>query len=466
MGKFSFRIPDDLPTDWSSALDGAWLANAYDHWPVPFASSRSGVHLTFERRERESAILVLALPTSHGARAIATSTLMPNGDSYQLLPELARGLLNRIRNVVSGFASAGLTLPSDLDRTARRLSSDFGSLVTAPASAEKDALGVRAIRDAIGLTDLLGDHLAELRLKSRRESQGPLPLRFGCLVNRPLTERETALYCDAFNAVQIAPKWSAIEPNESEFGWSSVDPILEWAASTNLAVSIGPIINFSGNSLPGWIRNGPSDVPSLAALMTDYVGAIVDRYRNSVRSWQIVSGLNCREAFGLDDEERLRLASRLLEFARAIDPQANCNYALEQPYGEYLRDDARNYSPVAFADTLLRNGHGDARITLSLDESRPFGCFEFWRLLDGFESLNSQLEIELGGLMDQADHSLELALVKGAMSTRSVGAIFWQNWSSERADRGKQYSALYDTRKNEPTPLLGEFRSLRQRLLG
>jgi hypothetical protein len=461
MGKFSFDIPADLSPAWAEATDGAWLSSGYDHWPIPSERNRANGKLILDRKDKESATLDLLFPESQGSRAVATSTLRPNAEPYHLTIELARGAINRLRNVVSAFASAGLTLPDDFNKGVLHCTAQFGRAVLGSSIAEKDIMGVGVISDALRVTDLIGDHLTEIRLDSRLESHGRLPTLFGCDLKEILNAEESAAYGESFNAVRLIPEWPFIEPAESQFRWSRLDPLVEWATARNLAISIGPIIDFSAGGIPQWLRAGQGDIPTLAAFMADCVGTVVDRYRGRVCSWQLFSGLNSFDLFGLGEEDRLRLAARLLESAREIDPQGSWSYRLCQPYGEYLQNQQNTYSPLVFADTLLRSGHEVSAIALDLASSRPHDGIDFLQLLDNFETIMPTLEIDLGGFETRKDPALELSLLRAALSCKSVAAVYWQNWSELQSPNAPPRSMLYDLRENRPTSQLREFQALR-----
>lgn len=464
MGKFSFEIPAGITPAWLAAIEGAWLSNGYDHWPIPSERTRSSGTLNLQRKDNESATFDLLFPEPQGLRAISTSTLRTNAGPYQIAIELARGAIHRLRNSVSAFASAGVVLPDDCEARVRDCTARFGRAISGDTSADKDSLSVGVISDALRVIDLIGEHLAEVRLNARSRNQGRLPTLFGCTLKECLTPEESEAYCGSFNAVRLVPEWRYLEPLESQFRWSRLDPLVEWATSKNLTISLGPIIDFAPGAIPQWLRTEQGDVPTLAAFMADCVGTVVDRYRDQVHSWQLFSGLNSNETFGLGEDDRLRLAARLLEAAHEIDPEGSWNYRLQQPYGEYLRDDQNSYSPLVFADTLLRSGHELAAISLDLHSSDPRDSLDFLQLMENFEAILPKLEIELGGFALRNESAFEQSLLHAALSCKPVGAVYWQNWS-ELQSSGPSRSMLYDLVNNRLTSLLGDFQTLRNKWL-
>src|SRR3954469_10434780 len=109
MGKFSFDLPAEISPLWGKAVEGAWLSNGYDHWPVPAERTFESGSMVLRRKDNESACLDLLFPDSDGgSRVVSTSTLRPNAEPYHLTTELARGTVNRLRNAISRFVSAGL----------------------------------------------------------------------------------------------------------------------------------------------------------------------------------------------------------------------------------------------------------------------------------------------------------------------------------------------------------------------
>jgi hypothetical protein len=458
MGLFPFEHPADVSDDWRAAMAGAWLVNGYDHWPIPSERGESDRGFTLERKGKESAMLSLVAPVPSGPRTISTSTLRSTEKPYRTLLELARGSLNRLRNLADAMASAEIRLPEELELRIRACTAAFGKAVSGEPG-EQPGLGASAIDDALSTADAVMNHLAEQRLRERLEDSPGLETRFGGVVRAPLGDQETEAYRSIFNSVRIAPSWRVVEAHESHFDWSHLDRTVDWALSNRLSVTLGPVVDFRAGSMPSWLEQ-QHDLPLLAAFMDDFLGTVVARYGGKVDSFQVFSGLNSRDEFGLVEDDRLRLAARLLESAAQIDPARKWSYLLREPFGDYLRLGHDHYSPLVFADTLIRSGHETPSVGLDLDSGDPHDALDLLPMIDHFSSVVSKLDLEMGGNRNDRSPAFTASLVRTALSSEGVVSLTWCGWSREQSPDAAASSLIYD---GGLTTLGREFQILRTR---
>ena len=160
------------------------------------------------------------------------------------------------------------------------------------------------------------------------------------------------------------------------------------------------------------------------------------RYGERVGVWEVIAGFNHADAAGLIEDDRLRLAARLLDAARQIDKEGELVFGLTQPWGEYRREPNASYSPLLFADTLLRAGIRAAAFSLDISESgpassRPRDSLDVVRLLDSFGVLGLQLELLMSsptnGNADSIARAARIAAVATCMP--HVKGVYWRDWS-------------------------------------
>src|SRR5262249_45762483 len=147
--------------------------------------------------------------------------------------------------------------------------------------------------------------------------------------------------------------WHVVEGEESAYNWAPYDALLRWAEDNHLAVSAGPLIDFTSSKLPPWLWLWERDVASLATFMNRYVEAAVRRYRGRVRRWLLTNAANSSTVLRLGEDQLLSLTYRLAETARSIDPALEIVVGVAQPWGEYMTLSDRTHSPFIFADTLI-----------------------------------------------------------------------------------------------------------------
>ena len=466
MATFSFELPTKWPGDPHAILERAWIAGGYDNAPMPTQRRYDDKTLELTREENESACLSLPWIVRGESRIVATSTLRARPEPYRLVIELARGCVNRARNLLFALHSASIPTPEILRTDLAEIARAFGRAVLADDPVTREAHALIVIEAASLLADRMTYSLTKYRLDARLQNARPLVTLMGCRLSNPLTSEESEEYVRCFNAVRIVPNWKRIEKDEAGFDWSQLDHLVNWAGRTGLAVSIGPLVDLGEESVPNWVGEATGDFPNIAAFFSDFVGTLVARYRDRCRHWELFSGFNPADALGLGEDDRLRLAARLLETSREIDPHAQWSFGLRQPWGDYLLDASLTYSPLGFADTLLRSGFEVAALELDLTPgaggSLPRDPLDVLQLLELFDPLNCPVDITLAAPLS-AESTLALATVETLIASPSVRAIYWDCWSVEQAHGTTPASELYPVSMERPA--LGWFREVRMKLL-
>ena len=468
MAQFSFELPTQWPSDPHALLERAWIAGGYEGAPVPVRRRSDDRQLVLVRDEDESGSLSVPWPVRGEGRIVSTSTLRVRTEPYKLALELARGCVNRARNFFCALQSASIPMPANVRGDLADISRAFGRAALADDPSVRDAHAFVVVEAASLLADRLTGALTKFRIDARTAAKKPLPTLLGCRLSAPLAPAESEEYARCFNAVRIVPNWKRIEREEANFNWSQLDPLIRWASAAGLAISMGPLVDLSPDTVPEWILASTGDFPNLAALFTDFAGTLVARYRDRCRHWELFSGFNHRDALGLGEDDRLRLAARLLETAHDVDPQAHWTFGLRQPFGDYLLDPRLRYSPFGFADTLLRTGFKIAALELDLTPDTERGCglprdpLDVLQLLELYDPLNCPLDITFAAPL-AGDSAMALATVETLIGSPSVRAIYWDSWSPDQPHAATPDSFLVPGSVDRPA--LGWFQEARARWL-
>lgn len=457
MGQITFEVPPDLHPTLRAGLSRAWFAGGYDSAPVPTSRRDSDHGFSLTREENESGYLCVPWRNATGVeRVVSSSTLRLTDTPYATLLELARGAVNRVRSVVASLNSVGLGLPPELTADIARVIRDYGRIVSGGETSSTFACGVI---DAAGqMADRCTAALTDYRLHARKQAHGSLHTRLGCRLSRPLSPTDADLYAEAFNAVRIVPDWRAIETHEGVFDWSTIDPLVAWATAADLDVTIGPLVDLADGRFPDWMSSWSGDLPNLAAFLTDFIATVMSRYRERVRSWHVFAGFNHADVLGLVEDDRLRLSARLLESAQELDPKADRVISLSQPWGDYLTSEDMTYSPLVFADTLLRAGLRATSIEVELigGTARRGGerrdTLDAIHMFELFDTLGMPLEVVTSGP--------GLEMLTTAVATPSVRAVFWDTWSATDPAGRTPATPLIST-DGQPTDTLHHLRELR-----
>jgi hypothetical protein len=233
-----------------------------------------------------------------------------------------------------------------------------------------------------------------------------------------------------FNGVKLIPNWAMIEREQAEHNWQGFDDLVKWAFEAGLDVSIGPVIDLANGLFPEWVLKEAENTLLFANALDQFVGVIVDRYKDRVRGWQICSGFNHQDRFELNEEARMTLTARLYETARAQDQDCSWTLGLAQPWGDYLRQEDYTYPPLVFTDNLIRNGFQLTALELEVaSRARKNGLglrdsISLFKLTELFGMLSIPLDISFSDTvsLDQPwiNHTVGIALALSLPQVRSV----------------------------------------------
>lgn len=459
MATLSLLYPDRLrPT---GPPPGLHFAGGYDLAPLPVDVAVTPDGVTLTRPDQDSGFVTTPWDVPHaGPTVVNTATLRQRPEPYRLAVELARGKLNSVRNQTAEWADIGLEVTPLFREKLLAAGRLFGHAVVADETARADTLAGQLLGEAHLLANELVETYTQQVFRTRHQTETRIRTALGArLETAPPAGESDDAYRRTFNAVRLMPVWDRIESAQGEFDWSEFDMLVGWALTAGLNVGIGPIVDLRPGRLPAWLREYQGDWPTIAAYACEFVELVMVRYGERVGVWEVVAGFNHAEAIGLIEDDRLRLAARLLDAARQIDKEGELIIGLAQPWGEYRADPDANYSPLLFADTLLRAGIRAAAFSLDIAETGPSpsvarDALEVVRLLDSFGVLGLQLEVLLAapttGPSDATARIARIAAVAAAMP--HVKGVYWRDWDD---------AATGLVGPDGARPLFGKFESLR-----
>lgn len=402
MGSLTFRLPEKLPAGADAALRGACIAGGFDQNPVPTRVAIEDGRLIVTREVNESGYLMVPWPVEHFGNVVTTSaTLREQSEPYNLLVELARGKLNQVRCQTIEWQSLGLRTTAEYETALRAANQRFGKSVLSPSAAESEEHATQVLAQTYRLADTLVKLYTTQVLETRHGDEGKLQTPISTRITKPMTGDGLAQYRQCFTGVQVPFRWCDLEPSEANYDWSAIDPAVASAKAAGLPITGGPIVDLAPGMIPPWAAGWDGDLPTLAAFMCDFVETVLNRYRGQIRRWQICAGFNHADAYGLSDDDRLRLAARLLDAAAHVDNDLEFTLGIAQPWGDYLVSEDQTIPPFQFADDLVRNGLRIGAVDLEIVMgSGPRGSWnrdllETCRIMDLFGLLGLPLEITL-----------------------------------------------------------------------
>jgi hypothetical protein len=469
---------DDLP----------WFGRAYF----------SGQQLVIERNESDSGRVFVPWRIGQaGPVLIGTSTLMERDEPYLLEVELARGMVNCLRNQLAQWEMMGLTVPEGLRASIREATIDFSRAATTqsePATAadwaEKCLVVTAAAMDQ--LASEYGQQVLSRR-GDRRSQTRQFTSWFGVHLGARLPKAGVARQLSTtFNMVSVPVTWRSVEASEGRRHWDEADAQVAWAKSAGLRVCAGPLLELDDRGVPDWTYLWEGDFNSLLAFMLDHVRAVVERYRGKVHLWQVAARMTHGHALGLSEESRLQVAAKAISTVRQLDPTTPTVVTFDQPWAEYLAHEQLDLAPLHFADALVRADLGLSGVGLELNigyhpgGSVPRGPLAISRLVDTWSLLELPLLVALtlpssadddpranskvrvlaseGDVMtpdsqrDWIERHVPLLLAKSV-----VQVVLW-NQLSDAAPHHYPHAGLFDA-SDRPKPALAALKMIRQNYL-
>lgn len=460
MGQMLFVIPRPeriVP----GAAEQAYLASA-DGIPWECRTSLAGEALVIERETRESGYVYFPWKVAgRGLVQVCSGALMERARPYNLPVELARGTLNRIRNQLSVWQTAGMVVSDAFQASLHAATEALSHAATNqihPQAAQDQAED--AIRLALEVADTLAQSYAQQVIAIRR-AQPPPALLVGARLNAAPSGESAARYTAAFNMAVAGLHWPDLEPRQGALEWDTTDRLVSWAQENNLRLCMGPLVQMDKHSLPDWLflDEGYDEVQ---ASTLNFVETVVKRYRGKVQLWHVTARLNQEGAFAFSEEQRLRLVVEAVDRVRAHDSRTPLVVSFNQPWAEYIARKDQELTPINFADTLVRGELGLAGVGMEIHYgywpggTLPRDALELSRLLDRWSQIGVPLMVFLsapssmgadafarhpahplvdlrpGGVNAAWQEKLVEQLLPILLAKHPVQAIVWEDWQDNQ----------------------------------
>jgi hypothetical protein len=489
MGVMRFTFPADRITE--EMAQQAYLSG-YDRIPWRAAIRYSPGELVLERDTSESGALRLPWPVDdHGTIALTTGTLMERSEPYHLPLELARGEISQVRNQLADWRMIGLIAPPAVsEKIAEAIGHFVRAVVGEHGSADSTAAADLALKLALVADNMLADCYAEQALAVRRRSTPRLPSLLGANVGlAPLDENAARQFIQAFNSACLPINWREIETSEDTRFWEATDKQIDWCRQQRLTVCAGPMILFDEHAIPDWIAISAGDFDSLLTFSTEFIQAVVARYRREVNLWICAARANTAEILSLSEEEKLKIVAQGVELIQAVDPECPVIVSFDQPWGEYLSSKNLDFPPLHFADALVRADLGLSGVMLEINlgycpgGTLPRDPLEFSRLLDHWAVLQVPIYLALtfpssagpdplaqrqtkllpGAWTPQTQEAWIQRLLPLLLAKPSVYGVFW-NQLRDSEPHDFPHGGLFDLRRH-PKPALRQLAGFRQTYL-
>lgn len=455
----------------------------------------SGDQLIVERNESDSGRVFVPWRIDQAEPLlIGTATLMERDEPYVLEVELARGMINCLRNQLAQWDGLGLEVSPSLRERVAEATMHFARAATCQHEHAVAAdWAQKALHTAVQAMDRLAADYGDQAVALRRMQPRPFPTWFGVQLGAGVPQPAVAnQLVSTFNMLSVPFAWRNIEASEGHRHWEVPDALVTWARSTGLRVASGPLLELDDRGLPDWTYLWEGDFHSLLAFMLDHVRAVVERYRGKVHLWQVAARMTHGHALGLDEEARLQVAAKAIAAVRQLDPTTPIVVSFDQPWAEYLAHEQLDLSPLHFADALVRADLGLSAVGLELNigyhpgGSVHRGPLAISRLVDTWSLLDLPLLVSLSLPSSAANDPLASRKVHvlsgnvGSVTPESqrdwinrhvplllaknvVQVVLW-NQLSDAVPHHYPHAGLIDA-SGQPKPALESLRNIRNRFL-
>ena len=497
MSEFRFRMP--LGWKLNSYHASSIFVVGLDGIPWPCKvrvdqesdASKDGPILHVVRNQEESGKLYLIYPLrDRGEMIICTGTLPVREAPYDLLTELSRGTLNRLRNQVSIWQEGGLVID---DQTHEKVSvgiKRLGSAIMMSDKVEQDLVAAEAIELAMdgifSLSVAFGDQISKFRREHKELSRFWIANRAGIGEQFEASASQTDFDLIQVPKVDVAESSSEFEPGAG--GAETGIITSERLESTGKRIVVGP-----------WLDASMGGMPQELVQVDDYLSRrdlIMASCRRQLESLppatsllHLISGLNGIGHRNLSYPQQLQIAVDMLQMVDESLIEAPVMISFDFPWAERLAGSVGGIHPLQIADSLLRQGLKISFFGLDVNlDYWPNGSairdpLQWIDLIDVWAQLDLPLVLCLrtpsGGAPVPADRSVDrlvnqqrsnlkeqqridfLNTVLPMLVARpSVHGIVWQHWQ-DGDDKRYPHGGLVDVDGN-PKPIYQVIHQLRE----
>ncbi len=358
-----------------------------------------------DKRETGVAALALQVPIGECGEMTVQTCLLPERDKpYLLHVELARHRLMTIYMKSEDWGMFDLEPDHPVTKRfeiAKRLFIEALSLQHEDPN-RADQMAHDSLAASIDGSEELALAHADL-LFNRRKQTGSLPRQvFGCGAHLEATDaRLRAGILSNFDFLLLPTPWRTLAPEEGDYQWDLMEAWVKWAKSNDIPIIAGPLISFEPANLPDWLFIWERDYETVRDLIYEHVERVVNRFKDSIETWNVVSGLHINNHFTVAFDQLMDLTRMSTMVVKKVQPQAKVLVEIRQPFGEYYGQNQRSIPPLMYADLMLQGAiNFDAfmlRLTMGQAQSGQYArdLMQLSNALDAFSPFGKPVNVVL-----------------------------------------------------------------------
>lgn len=253
--------------------------------------------------------------------------------------ESARAAQDALKNTL--LASEALALAAARVQHSKRIGGELSRLASAPPP-----------------PNALTDHETKASRAAMLGSPGrmlPETPKVGAAVSAGNFSPELCTAAGGLDFITLPMRWLDMEPNEGKYAFAKTDRWIEWAVTkAKLPVTAGPLLDLDPSCVPEFLYIWEHDYETLRDVIFEHVKTIVTRYRRTVTTWTVCSGLHATGALTLSAEQALDLTRGCVTIVRKLQPAAKVQIEISQPWGEHtaMQGGAKTIPPMLYCEWL------------------------------------------------------------------------------------------------------------------
>ncbi len=309
------------------------------------------------RPNLDTAGMVLLWPVEGFGKVLLPTTCLPGRERpYCLNVELARGKLMQIVNKCEDWAYFSKDGLGQKFEEARELFIKALNNISDMPTASR--LADQALKKAIVFADHLASGHADNMFKNRVISGGfgRGALGVGIDLQNITNQQYINSLCKLFGYAALPINWANIEKDKGQYDFSEVDKCITALFKKRIALGGGPLLRFDEKYIPQWLLTQKYTFEKIRESAYRFVSETVTRYANRIRTWSVVSGLNCHNHFGFSFEEVLELTRAANMAVKSVDARIRKIVEIENPWGEYYASVAGSIPPLIYMDMVVQSG--------------------------------------------------------------------------------------------------------------
>lgn len=322
-----------------------------DGIPWPCRVSIENDILTVSRNRDESGKFFVSYPFErYGELTIGSGTLPESQTPYDLVTELARGTLNRLRNQTSIWEEGGLAISEEVCRLTSEATERLSrSIMTTAASAAADGVDTD---DVTKTKDAWAQEALDLAMDAIFE------------ISRDFGDRIASFRAghDEISPFWFAGSGASFEGQDNEdrkkFDLWEIEPsaVVDGDASVKQRIICGPLLDASVNGASKGYDLAESDFEPRRKKLLSYCEQSLADMPESVSLIHAVSGLNGTGHRHMSFPQQLQLTNCILGEIEKSETKTPTLISFDFPWAERLASSVGGTHPLQIADSLLRQG--------------------------------------------------------------------------------------------------------------